>query len=131
MEISWVHQISQTSISKFFLCRIFMVGVFCSARCCKLLLLSLLHMGQRKFTIGCTYRFSIFLIQTVGTSRPLPSQRLSHLKQSSKPKSIRLHKTSLYRNTTHLAIQQTCHGNRSSTSFLFMLVRHLCCLRHN
>src|SRR6218665_1034541 len=55
---------------------------------------------------------SIFLIQTVGTSRPFPSQRLSHLKQSPKPKSIRLHKTSLYRNTTHLAIQQTCHGNR-------------------
>src|SRR6218665_466783 len=71
---------------------------------------------------------SIFLIQTVGTSRPLPSQRLSHLKQSPKPKSNRLHKTSLYRNTTtHLAIQQTCHGNRSSTSLLFMPLRHLCC----
>src|SRR6218665_324103 len=54
---------------------------------------------------------SIFLIQTVGTSRPLPSQRLSHLKQSPKPKSTRLHKTPLYRNTTHLAIQQTCNGN--------------------
>src|SRR6218665_2084764 len=48
----------------------------------------------------------IFLTQTVGTSRPLPSQRLSDLKQSPKPKSIRLHKTSLYRNTTHLAIQK-------------------------
>src|SRR6218665_3121355 len=47
---------------------------------------------------------SIFPIQTVGASRPLPSQRLSHLKQSPKPKSIRLHKTPLYRNTTHLAI---------------------------
>src|SRR6218665_3259022 len=47
---------------------------------------------------------SIFLIQTIGTSRPFPSQRLSHLKQSPKPKSIRLHKTSLFRNTTHLAI---------------------------
>src|SRR6218665_1475130 len=33
---------------------------------------------------------SIFLIQTVGTRRPLPSQRLSHLKQSPKPKSQRL-----------------------------------------
>src|SRR6218665_1796101 len=65
---------------------------------------------------------SIFLIETVGTSRPLPSQRLSHLKQSSKPKSIRLHKTSLYRNTTHLAIQQTCHGNRSSTSLCLCLL---------
>src|SRR6218665_382881 len=74
---------------------------------------------------------SIFLIQTVETSRPLPSQRLFHLKQSPKPKSIRLYKTSLYRNTTHLAIQQTCHGNRLSTSFLFMPLRHLCCLRHN
>src|SRR6218665_1625217 len=48
---------------------------------------------------------SIFPIQTVGASRPLPSQRLSHLKQSPKPKSIRLHKTPLYRNTPHLAIQ--------------------------
>ena len=34
---------------------------------------------------------SIFPIQTVGTSRPLPSQRLSQLKKSPKPKSIRLH----------------------------------------
>src|SRR6218665_2385279 len=73
----------------------------------------------------------IFLIETVGTSRPLPSQRLSPLKQSSKPKSIRLHKTSLSRNATPLAIQQTCHGNRSSTSLLFMPLRHICCLRHN
>src|SRR6218665_1061704 len=70
----------------------------------------------------------VLLSSLVGTSRPLPSQRLSHLKQSSKPKSICLHKTSLYRNTTHLAIQQTCHGNRSSTSLLFMPLRHLCCL---
>src|SRR6218665_3424646 len=74
---------------------------------------------------------SIFLIQTVGTSRPLPSQRLSHLKQSPKPKSICLHKTSLYRNTSHLARQQTCHGNRSSTSPLFVPLRHLCCYRYN
>src|SRR6218665_3155776 len=74
---------------------------------------------------------SIFSIQTTGTNRPLPSQRLSHLKQSPKPKSIRLHKPSLYRNTTHLSIQQTCHGNRSLTSLLFMPLRHLCCLRHN
>src|SRR6218665_814358 len=50
---------------KFFLCRIFMVGVFCSARCCKLLLLSLLHMGQRKFTIGCTYMYTGFLTDSV------------------------------------------------------------------
>src|SRR6218665_48442 len=34
---------------------------------------------------------SIFPIQTVGTSRPLPSQRLSQLKKSPKPKSIRQH----------------------------------------
>ena len=39
---------------------------------------------------------SIFPIQTFGTSRPLPSQRLSRLKQSPKPKSIRLHKTPLW-----------------------------------
>src|SRR6218665_1617018 len=70
---------------------------------------------------------SIFPIQTVGTSRPLPSQRLSHLKQSPKPKSIRLHKIPLYRNTTYLTIQQTWHGNRSSTSLLFVPHRHLCC----
>src|SRR6218665_2753608 len=38
---------------------------------------------------------SIFPIQTFGTSRPLPCQRLSHLKQSPKPKPIRIHKTSL------------------------------------
>src|SRR6218665_201977 len=74
---------------------------------------------------------SIFPIQTVGTSRPLPSQRLSHLKQSSKPISIRLHKTPLYRNTTHLTTQQTCHDNRSSTNLLFMPLRHLCCFQHN
>src|SRR6218665_3115690 len=75
------------------------------------------HVGTfvKSFTHTCLWRFavklrqgtplklpsnleSIFLIQTVGTSRPFPSQRLSHLKQSPKPKSIRLHKTSLYRN---------------------------------
>src|SRR6218665_954945 len=74
---------------------------------------------------------SVFPIQTVATTRPLPSQRLSHPKQSPKPKSTRLHNTPLYRNTTHLAIQQTCHGSRSSTSLLFMPLRHICCLRHN
>src|SRR6218665_1611866 len=54
MEISWVHQISQTSISKFLLCRIFMVGVLCSARCCKLLLLSLLGQGCRSLLAAPT-----------------------------------------------------------------------------